>query len=154
MMTGFDLCELIHAGGVHYNIEGSNSAEIYKNICNSIPLPDNYNPSDICTELLSREQVLSTAVGNGISIPHPRRPIIKNSSDQKLSVCYLKEPIDMQAPDSKKVYVMFVLLSSSTQTHLQVLSELARLFRDVEFRKVLESKPTENDLLIAIKKAG
>ena len=61
---------------------------------------------------------------------------------------------DMQAPDSKKVYVMFVLLSSSTQTHLQVLSELARLFRDVEFRKVLESKPTENDLLIAIKKAG
>ena len=122
MMTGFDLCELIHVGGVHYNVEGCNPNEIYKNICNLIPLPENYDPSSICTELLSREQVLSTAVGNGISIPHPRRPIIKNSSDQRLAVCYLKTPFDMQAPDSRKVYVMFVLLSSSTQTQVLCLN--------------------------------
>lgn len=154
MMTGFDLCDLIHTGGVHYEVEGSTPKEIYSNICKVIPLPQNYNPNDICTELLSREQVLSTAVGNGISIPHPRRPIIKNSSDQRLAICFLKNPLDMSAPDSKKVYVMFVLLSSSTQTHLQVLSELARLFRDNGFRKLLESKPSENDLLMAIKKFG
>lgn len=154
MMTGFDLCDLIHVGGVHYDVAGTTPKEIYENICNTIALPSGYDRSVVCEELLAREEILSTAVGNGISIPHPRRPIIKNSSDQRLAVCFLRNPLDMHAPDSRKVYVLFVLLSSSTQFHLQVLSQLATLFRDADFRKLLESKPSENDLLIAIKKAG
>jgi PTS system nitrogen regulatory IIA component len=153
MMTGFDLCDLIHAGGLYYNVEGTTPKEIYTNICKSLSLPQGYDRDIICQELLAREDILSTAVGNGISIPHPRRPVIKNSSDQRLAICFLKNPIDLHAPDSRKVFVMFVLLSSSTQFHLQVLSQLATLFRDADFRRLLESKPSENDLLLAVKKA-
>jgi len=154
MITGFDLCDLIHAGGIYYDVPGATPKEIYRNVCRMIPLPAGYDRDSIFEELVAREEILSTAVGNGISIPHPRRPLIKNSSDQRLAVCFLKEPIDMRSPDSRKVYAMFVLLSSSTQYHLQVLSQLAQLFRMPEFRKVLESKPSEDDLLAAIKKAG
>lgn len=153
-MTGFGLCDLIHAGGVHYDVAGSTPKEIYANLCKEIDLPQGIDRDMVYEELCAREDVLSTAVGNGVSIPHPRRPIIKNTTDQRLIVCFLKNPIDMHAPDSRKVSVMFVLLSSSTQFHLQVLSQLARLIRDNEFRKLLESKPTESDMLMAIKKAG
>src|SRR5574344_59543 len=154
MLTGFDVCDLIHTGGVHYDIVGSTSKEIYQNICKQIPLPSGYDRDIVCEELLAREDILSTAVGNGISIPHPRRPIMKSPNDQRLAVCYLQNPIDMHAPDSRKVYVLFVLLSNSTQTHLQVLSQLAQLFRDATCRKLIESKPSEQDLLMAIKKHG
>lgn len=154
MLTGFDLCDLIHTGGVYNDVAGTTPKEIYASICKQIPLPAGYDREIICEELLAREEILSTAVGNGISIPHPRRPIMKSPADQRLAVCYLKNPLDMHAPDSRKVYVMFVLLSDSTQTHLQVLSQLAQLFRDATFRKLIESKPSEQDLLMAIKKHG
>ena len=73
---------------------------------------------------------------------------------QGIALCFLNNPIDMHAPDNRKVYVMFILLSATTQFHLEVLSELAVLFRNTEFRSLLETKPTEKDLLIAIKQAG
>ena len=152
MFAGNELCDLIHAGGIYYDVPGTEPKEIYENICKRISLPQGCDSSTICEELLAREEILSTAVGNGISIPHPRRPVIKNSTDQRLAVCFLKNPIEMHAPDTRKVFVMFILLSSSTQYHLQVLSQLAQLFRASDFRKVLDSKPSEAELFAAIKK--
>jgi PTS system nitrogen regulatory IIA component len=95
---------------------------------------------------------MSTAVGNGISLPHSRYPILKNGEDQRIIVCYLKEPLQMNAPDGRLVSTMFILLTSSPQFHLKVLSQLAFLFQNKEFRKTLENKPQKAELLEAIKK--
>lgn len=153
MLMNADLCGLIHRGGV-FNIEASTAEEAYKIVCNKMHLPVGMDKDIICDELILRENVLSTAVGNGIAIPHPRRPILHAVSDQRIALCFFNNPIDMHAPDNRKVYVMFILLSATTQFHLEVLSELAVLFRNTEFRSLLETKPTEKDLLIAIKQAG
>lgn len=145
------LANLIHQGGVFYDVEGKNPDEIYKNICDIIKIPDGLTAEQVYNALCAREQVLSTAVGNGIALPHSRAAIVKEDEQQEICIVYLKNPIDMQAPDEREVFVMFVLLTSNSQVHLKVLTELADLFRNLRFRKALEAHAPEAELLSLIR---
>ena len=151
MISGLELCEFIEKGGVLTDVEGSTPQEVYRNVIDAIKLPEGIDRELVYTELCEREKVLSTAVGNGIAIPHPRRPLMKNAEDQRIVVCFLKNPINMHAPDSLSVQTMFILLSGSSQVHINVLASLAKLFRKTEFKKLLETKPSVDKLVSVIK---
>ncbi len=140
MIPDINLSDLLSYGGVYKNIEGSDYEEVFRNICNRIELPESLTPDMLYDALCAREQILTTAVGNGIAIPHARAPMIKEFTDQRIAVCYLKEPIDMASPDGKKVFVMFVILTSSTQSHMQVISRLAGLLKNDTFKSALENQ--------------
>lgn len=146
-----DLAQLIHRGGVFKNVEGSTPQEIYAKVCKMIDLPDGMTSETVYKALCDREAVLSTAVGNGIALPHARAPIMRDASEQRICVVYLKNPIDMKAPDEREVFVMFVLLAHNSQIHLKVLSSLAALFRDAKFKKALELRSDEATLASIIK---
>ena len=148
---GADLAALIHRGGVYFDIEGNSPEAIYAQISKKIQMPQDLTPEQLYNALCAREQVLSTAVGNGIALPHARASIIKNPEEQQICVVYLKNAIDMQAPDEREVFVMFVLLTQNSQVHLKVLTELAGLFRNLRFRKALESHAGEAELLSLIR---
>ena len=141
-----DLTKLIHRGGIFKDIVGKNPEEVYAQISKMIDLPDGMTSEQVYNALCSREQVLSTAVGNGIALPHARSPIMKDENDQRICVVYLKDPIDMKAPDERPVTTMFILLTHNSQIHLKVLSSLAGLFRSPRFRKALELKSDEPTL--------
>lgn len=146
-----DIAQLIHRGGIFKNVEGNTPQEIYAKISKMIDLPDGMTSDQVYNALCAREEVLSTAVGNGIALPHARAPIMKDEKDQRICVVYLKKPIDMKAPDERNVFVMFVLLTYNPQVHLKVLSNLAGLFRQVQFRKALENKASEAELMDLIR---
>ncbi len=146
-----DLAQLIHRGGVFKNVEGTTPQEIYAKVCKMIDLPEGMTSDDVYNALCAREEVLSTAVGNGIALPHARSPIMKNEAEQRICVVYLKNPIDMKAPDEREVFVMFILLAHNSQIHLKVLSSLASLFRDPKFKKALELRSDEAVLASIIK---
>ena len=146
-----DLAQLIHRGGVFKNVEGNTPQEIYAKVCKMIDLPDGMTSDTVYNALCAREEVLSTAVGNGIALPHARSPIMRNESEQRICVVYLKNPIDMKAPDEREVFVMFILLAHNSQIHLKVLSSLAALFRDAKFKKALELRSDEAVLSSIIK---
>ncbi|MCR5613184.1 PTS sugar transporter subunit IIA [Treponema sp.] len=143
------VADLIKRGGVIKDVEGNSTSEIYKNICNVITLPEEVTKEGVYAALCDRERVLSTAIGYGIALPHCRGTILKDNEDQQITVCYLKEPIDMNAPDARFVNVMFVLLTSNSQTHLQVLSQLATLFKDSSFKQLLEKHAGAEELVKA-----
>ena len=146
-----DLAQLIHRGGVFKNVEGNTPQEIYAKVCKMIDLPDGMTSDTVYNALCAREEVLSTAVGNGIALPHARSPIMRNESEQRICVVYLKNQIDMKAPDEREVFVMFILLAHNSQIHLKVLSSLAGLFRDAKFKKALELRSDEAVLSKIIK---
>lgn len=147
-----NLAELIHKGGVFNGLEGSSPEEIYKKITEMMEIPAGLSSDFVCRALCEREKILSTAVGNGIALPHARIPIVKDEKEQRICVVYLKNPIDMDAPDERKVFVMFVIFSSDQKNHLQVLSELVHFFQDREFRRLLEQNASEAELLNKIRK--
>lgn len=144
-----DVAELLCRGGVLFDVEGATTSEIYKNITDKMSVPDEVTKDGVYAALCDRERVMSTAVGYGIALPHCRGTVLKNNENQQITVCYLKNPIDMNAPDARHVNVMFVLLTSNSQTHLQVLSQLAALFKDSGFRGLLEKKAKIEELVSA-----
>ena len=127
-----DLASLISKGGV-FTVEGSSTTEIYEKVCKLIKFPESITSDAVFNALCAREKIMSTAVGNGIALPHASVPIIKEEEEQRVCVVYLKEPLDMNAPDEMKVHTMFVILTQNRQTHLQVLSRLVSLLRDTSF---------------------
>ena len=146
-----DIATLIHRGGILYDVEGRTPQSIYAKVSRMIDLPQDMSADQVYEALCARENVLSTAVGNGIALPHARAPIMKSEEDQRICVVYLKEPINMGAPDDKPVTTMFVLLTYNSQVHLKVLSSLAGLFRNSRFREALNNRANEAVLSALIK---
>ena len=145
-----DISELIKRGGVYRDVEGNTPEEVYKNVSGLIKLPATLSAQTAYDALCSREKLMSTAVGNGIALPHARNPILKSEDDQRIAVVYLKEPIDMNAPDGCKVFVMFILFAENSQSHLFMLASLVEIFKDTQFKKLLEARADEDELLKAI----
>lgn len=85
--------------------------------------------------LCSREELISTAIGNGIAFLHPRKI---DSSKIKKSAILLgisKEGIDFRALDKTPVNLFFLILMQSEKEHLFALSYLSQLFRNESLRK-------------------
>ena len=81
--------------------------------------------------LTQREKLGSTAVGNGVAIPHGKLP--------KLGRLFglfarLAKPIDFDALDGQPVDLVFLLLApeAAGADHLKALARVARLLRDPE----------------------
>ena len=93
--------------------------------------------------LMQREKLGSTAVGNGIAIPHGKLG--------KLSRLFglfgrLAKPIDFEALDGQPVDLIFLLLApeAAGADHLKALARVARLLRDAETaRKLRESRDAD-----------
>ena len=152
MFSAEDLCSLIQKGGVFKDVGGTTVQDVLSSAVSLMKLPSGLDAKHLQDELVEREKILSTAVGNGIALPHPHRKVIDDPADQRIAVCFLKDPIDMQAPDSRKVYVYFILLTSASQKHLDILSGIANLAKDREFKALLETRPDEATLLDGIRR--
>ncbi|MBR3543969.1 MAG: PTS sugar transporter subunit IIA [Treponema sp.] len=152
MGENVNIGDLILRGGVIGNVDADTPFEVYEQIKTKIRLPKSVTPAQLLEGLSAREKVLSTAVGRGIALPHCRDILLTGSDEQQITVVYLKEPIDMNAPDGRKVDTMFVLLTSNSQSHLQVLSRLAGLIKDDSFVELLRSRASAEELADAANK--
>ena len=92
--------------------------------------------STVFDSLFARERLGSTGLGQGIAIPHGR---IKGLKDAIGGFFRLNTPVQFDAPDGNPVNLLFVLLvpEQANEHHLQLLSELAQMFSDPEFREAL-----------------
>lgn len=79
--------------------------------------------------LLQREKLGSTAIGNGIAIPHGKMP---NLNQLFGLFARLDRPIDFAALDGQPVDLIFLLLApeGAGADHLKALARVARLLRD------------------------
>jgi len=100
---------------------------------------------DIYELLIAREKLGSTAIGEGIAIPHSR---LSECTDTLGALFVLQDPIDFDSIDRKPVDIVFVLLvpAEATEQHLQTLSMLAQKFNEEDFRQSLRSAQSSEEL--------
>ncbi len=94
--------------------------------------------------LAKREKLGSTAVGNGIAIPHANCPDLDKP---KVFVALLSNSLDFNANDDQPVDIIFLLLApdNSGSEHLQALALVSRLLRNKELTTKLRGcKNTES----------
>ncbi|MFY9693585.1 MAG: PTS sugar transporter subunit IIA, partial [Xanthobacteraceae bacterium] len=78
--------------------------------------------------LMQREKLGSTAVGNGIAIPHGKMPGLTRLFGL---FARLDRPVDFEALDNQPVDLVFLLLApeGAGADHLKALARIARLLR-------------------------
>jgi len=101
------------------------------------------NERSIFEILLQREKLGSTAVGNGIAIPHGKMAKLNRLFGL---FARLDRPIDFEALDGQLVDLVFLLLApeAAGADHLKALARVARLLRDPEMaRKLRDCRDAE-----------
>ncbi|MEO8215310.1 MAG: PTS sugar transporter subunit IIA [Myxococcales bacterium] len=101
---------------------------------------DSVNPLVLGKVLEERELLASTAIGDGIAIPHGKLDAVG---------CLVgvlgraRAGIEFESIDGKPTHLVFMLVApaSSTGVHLKALARLSRLFRDADFRERLLAAP-------------
>jgi PTS system nitrogen regulatory IIA component len=139
-------------GGIYYRIEGENKESALKSVVGLMRLPEEVDRTFLLQVLLAREAIASTAVGDGIAIPHVRNPIVLHVTEPIVSLCFLEKPIDFGSLDGKPVTCLFTLVSPTVKAHLYLLSRLAFALRDEGFRKVIERQGTRDEIYTEIKR--
>ncbi len=98
-------------------------------------------------DLLRREKIQSTGIGNGVAIPHLLSPL----KSPVLGIIILKKPIDFNSIDSKPVDVVFFSAASESKTHLKMLARLARMLKETELIEKLRKVRDEKEVLRVFK---
>ena len=97
-----------------------------------------------------REQIESTAIGEGIAIPHGRSDTVK-----KLSIAFgrSKEGIAFDALDGKPVYLIFMIVSpkDAQAGYLQAVAKIARLLKNKTLKARLLDAETPEDVMQVIR---
>jgi PTS system nitrogen regulatory IIA component len=136
------LAEALEAGGVHYKVPGDDQEAALRGLVSRLPLPEGFDRKMLLQLFLAREALGSTAVGDGIAVPHVRRPIVLNVPRSLVTLCFLKRPIACQAPDDMPVRILFSVISPTVAAHVQLLARLSRALHDPGFRKsIVGTKP-------------
>lgn len=141
------LRELLKKGGIFYNIDGVAIRDIMAQVAENIPIPATITKADLLENLLRREEMWSTAVGNGIAFPHPRNPIMMDVEHESVSLCFLSNKIDYHALDDEPVHILFVILSSQPRRHLEILARLSYLCQQSEFLELLHTHAEQTVIL-------
>jgi len=131
------LIDALRAGGIHYTVAGNDKTGVIRSIVNIIPLPAEVNKTLLADALLARENMGTTAIGDGIAIPHVRNPIIFHVDSPVLALCFLKNAVEFGALDHKPVDTVLTIISSSVRSHLHVLSRLSFALHKPEVRRVI-----------------
>ncbi len=84
------LAELIKRGGLYQGLRGTNPKEVLEAFIGALsPIPS-VKPDELLTALLEREALMSTGVGGGIALPHPRNPLVMKDSEQFVALAFLE----------------------------------------------------------------
>ena len=77
--------------------------------------------------VVAREELISTAIGNGVALLHPRH--LHPSKIKMPSILFgrSEEGVDFDAPDNKPVNIFFMLLLHNDKQHLFSLSYISKL---------------------------
>jgi nitrogen PTS system EIIA component len=146
----------VELGGIHYRIEGDTPEAIYAQVAALIP----FSPRVAATyretlraTLLEREALVSTGIGHGIALPHPRHPRDWGLGRPAVAIFFLDHPVDFHALDGEPVFVLFVILCGTVKGHLKMLSRVSHLVRAPETRAFLRGTPNRTDLMERIRDA-
>jgi nitrogen PTS system EIIA component len=105
---------------------------------------------DILDNVMEREKLGSTGIGQGIAVPHTKTEQIEELVG---AVGISNDGISFEALDGEPVYIIFLILAptKSIGLHLKALAKIARLLKDKTFRNALRKANNKSEIIKIIK---
>jgi PTS system nitrogen regulatory IIA component len=141
------LDDALRAGGCVANLAANDRQGVLSALIAALPLPDDFDRDELLMLFTGREALGSTAIGEGIALPHPRHPLVIPGKPASITVCYLANPLDFAAPDQQPVHTLFAMLSPTVRTHVHLLARLLTALKDPGFRDAVRRKAPAEELV-------
>jgi PTS system nitrogen regulatory IIA component len=123
-----ELADILAARSVLVCTDALTKRQLFELLAKTAATATGFDQDVLAEALLDRESLGSTALGNGIAIPHGKVPGLP----QVVAVfARLESPLDFDAVDDQPVDLVVALLAplGSGADHLKALSRVARLLR-------------------------
>ena len=130
---------------IFIDTEISSKKKLLELIANVVADRTRLSESSIYANLLNRERLGSTALGQGFAVPHARVADLERTLG-----CFfrLKEAVNFEAPDDRPVDLVFTVIipEEATEEHLVILSSLARIFSDPEVCEAIRKATSKDEI--------
>ena len=142
--------ECLRAGGIFYRVGGENVRDVLEQMLSLIKLPAEADKEQIFDSVYQRELIASTAIGEGIALPHCRDLALPGVSHPLIALGFLDQPVDFGAIDNMPVSTVFLLLSPSALSSIRVMARLAYAVRQPEVALLLTDTASRDRILKAV----
>lgn len=111
------------------------------------------DPAILRQAIHARERLLSTGVGCGVAIPHPREPFTGLREATAMVVGRSGAGVEFGAADGQPVHLFFLTVSQTIQSHLNSLGRLASLCLDREALENLKHASSAEEFIRLVVKS-
>jgi PTS system nitrogen regulatory IIA component len=137
------ISELLMPETTYVPLLARTKSSVIKNVCDLTAQTGRlWDPVKMAEALTSREELHPTALGNGVALLHPRRPLPSIMGDPFLALGITTSGIPFGGPRGCLTDVFFLIGSTSEAVHLRVLARLSRLIQQADW--LTELRKTES----------
>ena len=131
------------------NFDGTSKKQVLEELSKLAEIKLGINSRTLLENLTKREKLGSTAVGNGIAIPHAN---VADIDRPFVFVSTLVNGLDFNSSDDLPVDIIFLLVAPDNKgsEHLQALALISRLLRNKELTTKLRGCKTAESALAVI----
>ena len=146
------IIDLINKNSVKLNLVSKDKSNVVDELVDLVNNSGNLNNKKEYKEaILAREELSTTAIGEGVAIPHAKNKAVNKAC---LAAGISKEGIDYEAFDDSLSHLFFMIAApdGANDTHLEVLSRLSTILMDEKFRNDLINASSIDEFLNLINK--
>lgn len=133
------------------DLKGRDKEAVLKEMAECLVSHDpSLSPRELLQALTEREKISSTAIGEGIAIPHGKISHLKQVHG---IFARSLQGVDFNSLDGKPTFLFFVLVApeNSAGDHLKALARISRLLKDPVFRAKLMKGKTGKEIFNTIR---
>lgn len=142
------MSEIIDERTIFLNKEFKSKEEVLEDIAEtavSLQIADSQD--EILQALLQREEIVPTAVGKGVAIPHCKSEVVKDSK-----VFLYRVDKEIQWEKDEKITMIFAILTNSQNSdHLSILAKLSRNLLKESFLNTIKNTSSTREVFETIK---
>lgn len=118
---------------------------VLRELVGLVPISSEHFRRTLFDALKAREDLCSTAVGEGVAIPHARNAMVGLVSKPVIAFGRHPKGIEFGALDGRPVTLFFLLCAPNVRMHLQLLAKLSRVLHQQMVRDALmkATRPAE-----------
>jgi PTS system nitrogen regulatory IIA component len=128
------------------NLYSKTKSEVIRELSDKVAtIYPNFNRENLISVLLEREKLCSTAVDEGVAIPHG-----KMSGISSIIVAFGRsiEGIDFESLDGNPTHLFILLIApeNSSGVHLKILARISRIFKNPDFRSRITKAGSQDEI--------
>lgn len=146
------IAELLGKDTIKLNLKANSKMEVLDQLVDVLYDAGRLNDKELYKEeILKRESLSSTGIGEGIGIPHGKTSAVKKAS---LALGIFKDGVDFDSLDGAPVNIVFMIAApeGANNEHLETLSRLSVLLMNPEFKEGLLSSKVPEDVFSLLDK--